>query len=172
MYIAIVQEAKHKQDFGAAEELFQCLLEELHLKPTMKDNKGRAKIAEKSIIAFQKSIATLIRYSPNPQRALNYACYFLREIKEPYRDESTENRILINIIYVYSRSSDEKHLVDGLDFINEGLARGLAQGHASRFNARRGSDNRENVFVNVCKPLLTHNRLHIADNGTSLELLQ
>ncbi|KAF7732807.1 hypothetical protein EC973_000082 [Apophysomyces ossiformis] len=169
MHFAILEEAKIRHNFKAAEEVFCDLLDHLNLNPGEQRDETRVQPIGSNLMAFRKAIATIVRYAPDVQTSRKYACFFLRHFKEPYRDETTQNRVLINVIYAYANAKDGNYLKEALDLVKEGLARGLGRPQPRMLQRKYGDDNLNDVFQSVCRSVLAYHKLEIAEDGVSLK---
>ncbi|KAI7868913.1 hypothetical protein BDF14DRAFT_1789293 [Spinellus fusiger] len=168
---AIVTESKINRNYTAAEDLFQQLLQAMHLKIDTQGNNssyiGRS-TRPNYIDAFRKACTTMVRYARSPQKAIDYACWFLKTIDAPLKDSTCVQYMVNNLIYVHACSQQEEYLRKGLDFVRIGLGCGLA-GESTLVMKRGETSNK--VFEQVCRPLLVHFKLRIAPDRKSLETI-
>ncbi|KAL0079122.1 hypothetical protein J3Q64DRAFT_1763867 [Phycomyces blakesleeanus] len=168
---AIVNELKVNQNYKGAEELFQDLIKRMNIVISDSSGNNTKSIGENCRFIdgdlFRKAIAALVRYAPNPQLALNYTTFYMRDIEEPLRTQTSENFVLVNLIYVYSKSKSSTYLEDALDFVKHGITRGLAiqvpQGASRSYNVC------PKVFDTVCQPVLRFHKVQISKDRRCIE---
>ncbi|KAI9274271.1 hypothetical protein BDA99DRAFT_532918 [Phascolomyces articulosus] len=178
----IILEIKYNSDFRAGETLFYHLLKRLQLQDSLgrpadvyspdkpnffsRDNRP---FGEKELVYFRKSIASMIRYSPQPETGLRYASFLLNQIQPPLRDAQTEVTVLINLIYIYSKDGSDAYMKAGLDFVMIGLERGLPLYRNSGNERKRAFNNPGTVFSTVSKPILKYHNLQPTHDGKGVE---
>ncbi|KAI9028835.1 hypothetical protein CLU79DRAFT_716459 [Phycomyces nitens] len=168
---AVVGEVKHKKNYKASEELFQQLIQAMNIQIDHPNGNNTKWVGENCRFAeadgFRKAMAALVRYAPNPQKALDYTTFYMRDINEPLRTRISENYILINLIYVYTQTRINSYLEKGLDLVKHGLERGLASQVPLKNTSQQ--DVSAEVFETVCQPILRYHGLQFSADKTSLQ---
>ncbi|ORZ17709.1 hypothetical protein BCR42DRAFT_412349 [Absidia repens] len=173
----IVHYCKNGQ-FSDAERTFQKMCEMIKLQPLSLsstttdgqqedkgDNKWKRNYSHIQINNFQKSMATLVRYAPTIQDSLDYACFCLYEVPEPLRNESLEQIMTVNLIYLYKRQGGRDNMAKALELIKTGVALGYALPSETPSTFTNNSDA---VFVDVSNSILRHFGLVLAQDKKSL----
>ncbi|CAO3598434.1 unnamed protein product [Absidia cylindrospora] len=171
----IVYYCKNGQ-FTAAEQTFQKMCEMIKLQPSPStttdadqedndSNKWKRNYSHIQINNFQKSMATLVRYAPTIQDSLDYACFCLNEVPEPLRNESLEQIMTVNLIYLYKRQGGRDNMEKALELIKTGVALGYALPSETPSTFTNNSDA---VFVDVSNSILRHFGLVLAQDKKSL----
>ncbi|KAI8142093.1 hypothetical protein BJV82DRAFT_617157 [Fennellomyces sp. T-0311] len=174
----LLEESRSRGDIEAAELLFNRLLQKLELE----DPFGRAgdlnnpskvsrqrPFTQEELSTFRKSIATLVRYSKNPERARKYTLFLLTQTDPPLRDQHTEITCLINIIYVYCNSGSSEHMKQGLDFVKLGLERGLKLNTSQNNTTHSPFRDQASVFATVSLKILRYHHLYPSPDGLHLQ---
>ncbi|KAI7858111.1 hypothetical protein BDC45DRAFT_328092 [Circinella umbellata] len=177
----ILDELKSNNDFQTGEKLFFRMLEKLQLQ----DSSGRTAdiycpnkpqysrknrpFTNAEMNFFRKTIATMIRYAPHPEKGLKYASFFLNQIRPPLRDAQTEITVLINLIYIYGQNGSDEYMKAALDFVKIGLERGIVLQRATFTERKRAFNDPTSVFSSVSKNILKYNNLQPTQDGKGLE---
>ncbi|KAI8879779.1 hypothetical protein K501DRAFT_276224 [Backusella circina FSU 941] len=162
---AIVNESKHDKNYDNAQAIFGLLLK--HLDHALSLRPQKIYILDE-ISIFQRAIATLIRYAPSPQKALDYTAYLLAQAP-PLRTEHVETTCLINLIFVYRVDGTPDAMDKALDLIRMGLDRKVYNLEA---RMKHECDNVADVFVQVSRKVLAYHHLQFSMDMKSLEPYQ
>ena len=176
----ILNELKSNSDFQAGEKLFSHMLEKLQLQDSLgrpadvhspdKPQYSRDQaFTNAEMNYFRKTIATMIRYAPDPETGLRYASFFLNQLHPPLRDAQTEITVLINLIYIYGRNGSDVYMKAGLDFVKIGLERELVLHRTTAIERKRAFNDPTSVFSSVSKPILKYHNLQPTPDGKGLE---
>ncbi|KAG2224155.1 hypothetical protein INT45_000170 [Circinella minor] len=177
----ILNELKNNNDFETGEKLFSRMLEKLQLQDSLgrtadvycsyqsQYSRKNQRFTNAEINYFRKTIATMIRYAPHPEKGLKYASFFLNQISPPLRDAQTEITILINLIYIYGQNGSDEYMKGALDFVKIGLERGLVLHRATFTERKRVFNDPASVFSSVSKIILKYNNLQPTMDGKGLE---
>ncbi|KAI8066266.1 uncharacterized protein B0P05DRAFT_553627 [Gilbertella persicaria] len=164
---ALIEEAKIKRNFSKAEILYQYLRESLPPEPSMERHKG-------DIRSFQRGITTMVRYSPNPEKALYYANHFFTQLEYPLRNAFNEVVILTNLLYVYTSQGIAEEMKTALKIIRLALDIGVfridPENYINLCSSRDSFDNPLQVFETVCKKPLQYHGLEF--NADKSDLVQ
>jgi hypothetical protein len=159
---AIVNESKVDRNYANAEAVFELFLKHLNYAVPLRPQK---QYLEDEVNVFQKSIATMIRYAPSPQKALDYSSYMLSQ-PPPLRTEFVETTCLINLIFVYRVAGSPDAMDKALELIRVGLDRKVYNLKAHRKYER---DNVAEVFFEVSGKVVAYHHLQFSADKKTLE---
>lgn len=96
MYSKSIVEELKRGNYSNADELFKEM-------DALRGSVNEASQHQlKRIHGYQRALCSLVRYTPDPRQAQNYATFFFQDLKKPLRTPAVELIILTNLIYVYS----------------------------------------------------------------------
>jgi hypothetical protein len=159
---AIVNESKLDRNYTNAEAVFELFLKHLNYAVPLRPQK---QYLEEEVKTFQKSIATMIRYAPGPQKALDYSSYLLSQ-PPSLRTEFVEMTCLINLIFVYRVDGSADAMDKALELIRVGLERKVYNLKAHRMFER---DNVAEVFYQVAGKVVAYHQLQFSTDRKTLE---
>ncbi|KAI8379696.1 uncharacterized protein BYT42DRAFT_337365 [Radiomyces spectabilis] len=162
---SILNEAKDRCDFKKAEELFLELVHQLDIPLA----RHAAAIEHREytfgeIVAFQRSIATMVRYAPNAQRAIDYFTFLMRQRTTALLDDDILQTCSINMIYVYCHAGEE-YMGKAKEILELALA-SFAATKAEKWDDQSAT---EEVLKSVSMPVLKYFRLKISFDRYELQ---
>lgn len=166
---AISKEVKFNRNYRYGEELFIFLEDNLEEK---RESRPDYQFAENEIGAFQKAMATLIRYAPNISKARYYFCLTLEKYVSPFRSARLEVILLTNLIYVSTTNQQAENMKDALELIQTALDMGVLQVEFPKEEdaslSNHFGDTLE-VFETVARKVLKYYRLEFNSDKTGVQ---
>lgn len=157
--------------YELAEELFQYLLQIFKYKTV---NKPNYYYSELDVIAIQRSISSLVRYAPTPERARYYFNYALGQLEEPVLSLTFEITILNNLLYVHTLSTDEDQMKEALEILKASLEVGVFQSEIPASFAQQNTRFNDplEVFETLSRKVLRYFKLEFNEEKTALRPAQ
>ncbi|KAG2207237.1 hypothetical protein INT47_012290 [Mucor saturninus] len=162
----LIREVKKNGNYQTGEQLFDHLIKTLKEK---KVSRPTYVYSEMEISAFQRSIATLVRYAPTAEKARYMFNLTLREYQLPLRTVALELILLNNLLFVHSQFNEMK---DALTIIETALEIGAFQldprNYYDKYDNAKFSDPLQ-VFETLSGKVLRHYRLEFNEDKTALK---